>query len=680
MTRGGGTRAGLASCMLLAAQAVGCEKAPLFDVGAAFALADVTWFGGEDTLFVFYELTAEQGLNDEGVVEITWTTDKVRMPWTPLDDLPTVHTHLPVDCGPDTRCGSTSIPVPNEPRDVQLRYRYHRDGALALGAPTVFNVVAAGPAWSNRSLLVYGVFDEANQHIQWRSRNQFPTLRNEQVTELGLRRRFEVTDPGFGTAKLATNGNPYGYGVLCPTDFVALGTGLLATSERAVFQPEILPLGASDASTVCAEATVFDAGGNFTTGAIARKNPEVEPAFPLLNSPVRDAVRLPFFLAECDAELDPAHETMLRQRLQLGNLPTTCIDDWGSPGFVADLTARFQDAVEAARPAGEDMVLIIGIFRDDPLASEAVEDALARVVPNERHRTTPRLAGAFVLDSDTWEIGDDELNQAALWCPTTIYGDYYDASSRSCAIAPDVLNLELGPFSFGSLPILPTRDDYLEFINDYSVKQAGEVTEIAVRVPEFAADTDHVDLGAFGMVTFLNNEIISADPEDAFSYCQSETSALVVFRSEILEQATQACEDAGYPSEYCVGVLGIESLPAWHDDLAEDTYEIGIYWEFPFLLDMQYEVVTAASVSAFGFSVPFGFGSPGQTYYGSTVWAQEEFVLEELLLQCDRFCEHPTFDSAGVYHVTDPFRTTYDDTCYIPNFPAIGDSGFPLDP
>ena len=64
----------------------------------------------------------------------------------------------------------------------------------------------------------------------------------------------------------------------------------------------------------------------------------------------------------------------------------------------------------------------------------------------------------------------------------------------------------------------------------------------------------------------------------------------------------------------------------------------------------------------------------------SAAYSRMVLSLENLLTQCRRFCDHPTFDSAGVYHVTDPFRTTYAQACYLPDYPALGDSGFPSDP
>ena len=151
-----------------------------------------------------------------------------------------------------------------------------------------------------------------------------------------------------------------------------------------------------------------------------------------------------------------------------------------------------------------------------------------------------------------------------------------------------------------------------------------------------------------------------------------------------LDLVEEKCELLGFPEEICeslqLGALPIEMLPEWHSLLGEGTYELGILWDFPFLMRMEYEAVSAGSASLFGLTVPFGFSDPTESYYGTQMWTEEAFSLAEILTQCHRFCEHPTFDSAGVYHVTDLFRSTYASSCYQPDPPALGDSGFPRDP
>jgi hypothetical protein len=665
-----------------------CRKVPLFDVNAAFTVADASWFAEEDTLFIFYNVTAEQGIGDPSVIELTYTTDDERVDWTPLNQFVNVHTHIPVDCGETSLCGSASIKVPIEPRDVRLRLRYHRDGELTLDPRTVFNVIGPGPAHTNRSLQVYGVFDETNTWVQWRGRHFFPTVRNQEAEGLGLRRDVLIEDQIFGDVEVGSERNPYAYGASCGRggEMTELGFAALSFDERARFNPEQLPVEASAAPVVCATSTVTDANGTFTIVASARKNPEVRPAFPELRSPIHAARRVPFFLAPCNRDISVEHAEMQRQRLALEDEPTFCIDDWTDPAFVDKLTEAMSDAVEDARVNGDDMVLVIGLHRDLNGMADVVQEALTNILPPERHRATPRVAGAFVFDSIERSISGTALNSSTLWCPATIDSL---GLSLACAVIPDIPELELGPLTVGFLPILPTREEYLDFLETYSARLAGEITSSEFLTPEFAANVDHGDLGELGMVTFFNDETFSAERDDAFSYCAQEDAELFMFRSNITQNAivnevidALCAED---PSNIiCVvlseGLLPVELLPAWHELLGESNYELGLYWEFPYLLRAEYQTYVAGAVSAFSLSVPFGVPIDAEGSYGAAKWLKDSFRMDLMLAQCDRYCDHPVFDRAKVYQVMQTFRIDYPATCFRPEYPAPGDDGFPLDP
>ena len=677
----------------IAASTASCWKVPITPVEAGFLQADAAWFEEEQTLFVFYEVEAQQGLGDPSVIEVTWSTDTERVPWTDLHALPQVHTHLPVNCGPTSLCGSASVAIAEMPREVQVRLRYHRDGELALEPDTVFNVVSAGEPSRSRSLAVYGVFDEKNEFIEWRSRNQFPTVRNQRATRLGLRRTFTVENARYGSLKHPDRAGPYGYGARCLDDLPLTGQAPVATQDRAVFTTTPVPVDASAATTVCATATVSDALGTFSTGARARKNPEVRESFPALSSPIRDATPIKFFLAPCETEISADHLEMQRQRLLApeDTVPTTCIDDWRNDDFVSQMAALFRDTVEAERANGRDMVLVIGLHHDDNRIAAAIEEALSRVVPGERHRNSPRLAGAFVFDSNSRGLKAPGLSQTTLWCPSTLSPTDAtpDTSARSCATLPDV-GVDLGALQFGTLPILPSRDQYLKFIEDFSIGAAGRVDAIRLRAPEFATTARHVDLGDFGVVTFLDGEVIPADANDAFSYCAPEgfdpfvVSSPLMRDEEVRQQILEACAAGQLSEELCqvaeLQLLPLAQLPDWHALAGESEYDLGLFWEFPFLLHADYRTSVAGSVSAFGLTVPFGLGAPAEAFIGSEVWRSDTQRLDTLLAQCTRFCDHPTFDSAGVYQVLSPFEPDYAHACYLPRFPTPADSRFPLDP
>ncbi|MGK0361788.1 MAG: hypothetical protein ACI9U2_004106, partial [Bradymonadia bacterium] len=595
--------------------------------------------------------------------------------WTALADLPQVHTHLPVDCGVNTRCGSGSIHVPIEPRNVSIRLRYHRDGELSLDTSTIYNVVGPGPAHINRSALIYGVFDVANSAVQWRLRHRFPTIRNAEAERLGLRRTFTIDGQRIGPGDFSNlpSDNPYLYDAVNCDGARPLDGEPLTTDERAIFDTD-LPEDLAAQGAVCADSTVIDATGEFEAGAVARKNPEVRPAFPVLRSPVSDARRITYVLRICDRTISDVHLGMQRQRVLGSDVEDICLDGWMDGGLADMLEARFRDDVDRVRAEGSDMVISLALHHDDRAIAGVIEDVLARTLDSEQDRNTPRLAGAFVFDSYARTVQDPLVSATTVWCPALVDTDIEDEedlanvsfSSLACA-APDAgipTSLGLGPFDLGILPILPDRARYLDFIDTFSEAQAGTMRDLVFRVPERPASAEHVTVPPFGTATFFNDEVISAEPDDMFSFCQTDEYEGFVFRSPLIPDP---------------GLLPIENLPEWHAQVGGASYPLGIVWDFPFLLRLEYEVVASLAVSAFSVTLPLGIGVDATDDLGGTIWGDDAFSLARTLTQCVRFCDHPTFDSAGVYQVRQPF-TVYQTTCYAPKQPVRGDSGFPLDP
>ena len=681
---------GLGQALLLGAYFTlsACNKVPIVDINAGFALADATWFEEEQTLFIFYNVGAEQGLGDNSQIEVTWRTDQEFQDWTPIQNLIPIHTHLPVLCGPNTLCGSTSVKVGQVPRQVGVRLRYHKDGALTLQAPLTFNIIGAGPAWTNRSLIVYGVFEETNNTVQWRARHQFPTLRNEKVQMMGLRRKFRIEGVQYGDV-VAPPGNPYGYAFwpTCPAGLTPLPWAPLETSNRAIFDSNRLPIAASTAFGVCAHAVVTDAKGLFGSAALARKNPEVHPAFPSLRSPIKDNVEVGFVLRPCMRDISKEHLEMQVQRLLLEGAPEICIDDFKNPNFPNVLAARLRLKIDAVRANGKDMVLALAVHHDDTKSElgAQIEKALEQLLPAERDKSSPRVSGAFVFDTFKYAISSPAMRALVLWCPASIDATDLDKipdnAQRSCPLLPDIPDLVLGPFKFGQLPILPTRPQYLTFIKKYSVAQAGRTTGLSFVAPERTPLSQNIQVGDFGVATFFNNEIFSAEPTDRFSFCASgdPRSSVVVFKSPLFAMP-----------------LPLSTLPDFQQIAPSMTYEIGLFWDFPFLTRLNYQVVVGGAATAFSVTVPFGFSSVDKKYYGTELWqpgpgadggtandagtAPGTFPLSNTLKQCTRYCDHPTFDTAAVYNVNAPFDPAFKAVCYTPRFPEPPGLEFPLDP
>lgn len=669
--------AALASCLNDPASGlpVGCGKVPITDINAGFSIADVSWFEDEQTLFVFYRVDAEQGLQAESLIELKYRTDDVTVPWTPLGDLTPVHTHVPVDCGVTSRCGSMSLTVRKTPREVGLRLRYHRDGQVSLDAPVLFNVVGLGPAHLTRSLAVYGVFDETNSRVQWRARHQFPTIRNEQATGLGLRRVFSVTRPAYGEVQLPGGDNPYAYAAspVCPGGLTDLPWPERRTTERAIFETTELPLAASTAPLVCAAATVTDALGEFTTTAFARKNPQVRSAFPALRSPIRENTPVGFLLRICNRVISQEHLDMQVQRLQLTGEPELCLDDFQAVGFADRLASSFKQRIDMVRAGGKDMILVLAVHHDDTTGrlGRVIEAALEQVLPPERDKSSPRVSGAFLLDSSAYRVTSGTLKTLVLWCPSRLITQFDldvvpAASERDCPLLPDQPDLLLGPFKLNQLPILPTRQQYLTFIGKYSVAQAGSMKKIVYLAPERTAVSENIPVGEIGLVTRFNNETISAEPTDAFSFCASEDPGV----------ARMAVQPVGAPE----ALVQLSMLPRLHQASPFQLYALGLGWESPFILRLDYESRLAAAATVATFTLPFGIASANERFLGADQWKRELFPLADALTQCTRFCDHPTFDSAGVYQPLAGFRQAFAEQCYRPKFPVSPEGGFPVDP
>ncbi|MGQ0505947.1 MAG: hypothetical protein ACT4TC_11595 [Myxococcaceae bacterium] len=658
---------------LVAVFAHACDKVPITNIQTAFTLSDAAWFEAEQTLFYFYRVQAEQGLGPESLLEVTYRTDDVDLPWTPLEALTPVHTHVFVDCGSKARCGSFSLKVPLLPRSVGIRLRFHRDGELSLVAPKqVFNAVRTGAPEISRSLLVYGVFDESNTHVQWRTRHQFPTLRNGQVQELGLRRFFRVEETVHGALPAQTKANPYGYGFssACPSGFQSLGFEPAESWERAMFQNGTLPLSASTSSGVCANATVTDATGMFVTAALARKNPEVRPAFPILRNPNHAGLHVGFLLKPCAREISQTHLAMQQQRLLLESPVVVCVDDWRQSDFASRLATALQMRIDVVRSQGEDMALVVAIHHDDATGglSAKVEEAFEKVLPDEGLKSSPRVSSAFVLDSYGHELQRASLSRLVMWCPSPEEKEDEDPEKRrprTCPVVADASDLKLGPFRLGALPIFPTRDQYARFRSQYTEAQAGRVRALRFLAPERTPLSENIPVGeGFETTTFFNNETLSALPGEAFSFCPS-FSPPVVFRPNASAEPRPLSE-----------------LPLFHASSPQGSYGLGVLWSYPFLTRVQYEATLAATATVFSVSVPFGLTSTVEPPdWGAALWEASEIPMgENTLIHCTRFCAHPTFDSSRVYNVGVRFNESYAQRCYAPKYPALDDGGFPFDP
>src|SRR5262249_1956192 len=163
------------------------------------------------------------------------------------------------------------------------------------------------------------------------------TLRNADVEALGLRRWFRVSEPRAVEVPMADdNFYLYGFATHCPDSALSFDFPPTETDDRARWMNGTLPVSASTWPAVCDWSCVRDALGEYEVAAIARKNPEVHPAFPELRSPVKQNTTVGFVLKPCHREISATHLAMQTQRLLLAGAPTVCIDDTAGETFVTE--------------------------------------------------------------------------------------------------------------------------------------------------------------------------------------------------------------------------------------------------------------------------------------------------------------------------------------------------------
>ncbi len=397
--------------------------------------------------------------------------------------------------------------------------------------------------------------------------------------------------------------------------------------------------------------------------------------FPALRSPIRTNIAIPVVMRVCNRVIAQDHLDMQRQRLLIEQGATEiCLDEAAAPGFANRVTSLLKTRIDAERLRAEDMVLTIAIHHDDTTGAlqKTIETALEQTLVPEREKSSPKVSGAFILDSFGYRMTSAAVKQMVLWCPSRMISMFEidrvpDSSTRDCPLLPDQPDLVLGPFKLNQLPIMPTREQYLNFVKKYSVAQAGAMKTLTFLAPERSAVSSNVSIGEFGLATRFNNELISARPEDAFSFCPSDD--LGVARIIVVP--------VGAPDGT---VVPLQTLPQLHASMPFQLYALGIAWESPFLLRAQYTSSVAASATIAGFTIPFGIASANEKFLGNEQWKREVFPLGDALTQCTRFCHHPTFDSAGVYQPLQAFDVAFADQCYRPKFPVPPGGGFPSDP
>jgi hypothetical protein len=369
---------------------------------------------------------------------------------------------------------------------------------------------------------------------------------------------------------------------------------------------------------------------------------------------------------------------MQKQRMLFSSAQEICIDGLNSTQIGNELNARISSAVSEQRKQGQDMIVVLALQQENMGTADfqSIQGALEATIDAEQDKSSPRLTGAFVFDSDENARLSGTIENKVLWCPARAPDPVPpnaprpkpNESQKHCEVQTSQTTLAtLGPFSLGTIPILPTREAYLDFLNSYSKEQAGSMKDLTFLAPSQTPETQVVKLEkGKKKATFRNGEIFSARPEHAFSYCAPKgQNDNLVFRYSPTDQPRP-----------------LSSLAISHLAAPSPSYELGLSWSFPFLTRLTYETSLAGKATAFGASIPFGINNSSESFYGEQNWLKQTYDLSKTLVQCEENCNFPAFDSAGVYNVRKAWKELYTSICHEPLFPqgAPGQESDPYDP
>lgn len=628
-----------------------CNKVPLIKVEPKANLQESYWIGPENTLFVFYDIETPRPLSAEAVLEVAYTDSHHYdvTTWQDIKSLKSVHQHLPVDCGPRRLCGSFSWVLDEQPVVVQMRYRHQKqatDDTLWYMYPVVARDVA--------SYEVFGTFDATNRHVFWQGRHVFPGLSHEKAQELGLRRWFRVEESYYQNFQDidATRWTSLSWFRPWDSDRCHLSGTLYNTQVydapqgEAGWEQAILPSEAKLFPGVCGVVRLNYGGYESQATAYARKNPVVVPVSQNLHIESVPTKIIRLVLRTCFGGQDPEFLDFQQKRLGFASAPHLCLEN--ERGIISrdHISYALGQVIAEHRDADQPLSLLVAFHHlnaDDlgTLHTEA-EAGLALALA-----AWPEVVGGLIYDSVTRTQINPKIVRQLIWCPTV-----NPEAADACRSIPS--SAKLGPINFKSSPILPTRQAFHEL--DADDLYATDVGEIVIRAPYNDGKIRLEQVGEFSLISYHDHDRVSASQSQAFSYCHlGDPYGILAFYRE----------DGDSSLALSLSGIGIAHNKSEH----EYTYNLGVSWQFPLLVQMDYQTEINGTLADGLVTIPFGLSPSEQDVLGDKVWELSEVSTAGALFKCERFCDFPAFNSAGIYEMAYPWRERYDTSCYQPQIP-----------
>ncbi len=672
----------LSSLIILAA----CRqnKVELLDSYGQILDVNSHWFENEKVAYIFFRIEELPERLTNPVFELSYTWTNPQGGSETVEDLEInftegVHEHEVIECGSNQLCYSFSWPLDGPLQTSSIRFRYDKEAELNLFADASSqNHLSDDPNGDGFSALPHGVFNQQNNRMQVRITPNFGTPAPERVPSYGLRRKFRIkssslVDQDWDDLKALIDGSGYAF----PSDFCSqtgdgeskVFKGLKAWSNEE-FAADSLERG------VCFGIDFLDKNEKnlVSTQAYGIRNPNTDFDENLvIQTPLEDVVKIPILIHAC--EDDPFFDILIDQDFleyqkfitgQGGREVDVCFNTSNIEGFAQNLedylSAQLSLAKQQATTDQDFMFNVIfheNLSREFRAIHQAVVDKLTLIASNEVDKVSPRLAGSFVYAS----IGDFQptlvQRRTLLWCPQDLanaiavtFQDPFASINCTTSTGGDFtilginFRVPLGPF--------PDLDSYNRYLEKYGDRGLARDPELVLKSVQQGSLT-YVD--GPEKVTYFDNVRLSIADEEAVRLCSTKED------SEILEFIKVRNNSLGSEGE---GVNIFDIAPVWRSEDAAGTYDLGIFWEYPFWGGVRYDAPVTVAI---GSIIPYEEKNSAYEAVGDIKWQIDQWNLGDFFYYCRKYCEHPFFDEAGTYQNRSSWRDEIDTRCAQPLIP-----------
>lgn len=652
---------GLAAAVALCTS---CDKVPLREHVAQFEVASAHWYENERAQYVFFSVKGlrpgQASTEGTGLGRFEMAIDGGD--FKPVDYAKGLHEHRLVKCGSDALCGSFSFRTEEAPRRFRIRYAYSAESTFGSVAAVSNEIHRADAGAYAQSAFVYGAFDAENRRVQARVHDNFGTPDSAHVAEFGLVRRFAVEDvrlADIGPAAQASLATETRTPFLFPASLCEReprGAGVETRfSGREGWQPQVLDV-RSPQPAACFKAKLLARDGSVLreAQALARRNPELTGSTLSLRSPVRTATKIPLVLSYCTDQ--PGGESLVsapflnyqRYILGVGSAPIdACFAVGLEDRFAADLGRAIESKVRAARAAAADrsdfVFAVVMHHRLAPIVSrfhQIVATTLQNKISEEQRLASPRLAGAFVYDSQAANARPIAPGPGVIWCPRLGGDGSAGAPSEGSLNGANCTptsggRVELGPFNFlVAMGPFPTMTAFLEYRARYG--EEGRVGSPRLQMRAVHASEASQSDGSSS--TFLDGQSVTAAPGESVRFCRERDSSYLLDSLAFRRQ--------GAAAEPAMDVSQAQTLLARPAEAV--VLNVGLRWSHPFFGALEYDSPIRGRV--FG-TIPIEDNVRSAQQFGDARWTRPRWDVGPLIQRCLRHCSHPYFDEAGVYQV-----------------------------